>query len=464
MSIHAPAVLRAYTSSAFILTARAVRGTVPQRGVTLEVRGTDAISDAKTTDSKTTNGQGLATFRIPSGSRPGRYRLEVGLQGSTPGAEPVATVELITAARPRVAPPIFIAGSDQRGTVNTTLGRQLVLEVRDSAGIPLGDYPVTFTASNGQVRLQTTRTDAAGVARITVTLGDRAGPVTVTATTGAERRQALFYAMPGPPARLTVERNGVLIERTLSLASRTPVTLTVTVRDAYGNSTLLPDLRVTTKGAVGIGTRRGAVTPGEVVVEPLRSGTGEIAIQAAGLRAAVPVEVLLPSSGTSWILGARGGGVAFSYRMTERRPINGSLGYRGDFFLGHRLGAGGRLILEAGVGRGTLHADTAGAQITARLSQGFVRAEYAFAPAASVTPVVTLGGGWYRLRSDDPAHIVYHTSPFALGGLGANLRLGPGLIGEVRVGTQRLYEIGSSVPRGLVATLTTLEVGMRIGF
>src|SRR5512143_348809 len=421
MEIRAPAVLRAYTRSTFILTARAIRGTVPQPGITLEVRATDAVPDGMTTNRETTNGQGVASVRIPSGSRPGRYRLEVGLQGSTPGAEPVAKVELMTVARPQVASPVaspsprerspepgpvpvavarpaaawplqaevrpgeiliqpdsdipipvlvvvrdtagrpvegarlefavvtaeraipldpattdeqgiaalsipavaarrigslgvfargtriglvpirsktiagqeertrFIAGSGQRGPVNTTLRQQLALEVRDSAGIPIVNHPVTFKASNGQVRPETTRTDSAGVARVTVTLGDKAGPVTITGTAGAERRQALLYAMPGTPARLAVERDGVPIERTLSLSTRAPVTLTVTIRDAYGNGTLLSDLRVTAKGrAVGVETGRDALTPGAIVVKPRRSGKGEIAIRASGLRAAVP--------------------------------------------------------------------------------------------------------------------------------------------------------------------------------
>jgi hypothetical protein len=96
------------------------------------------------------------------------------------------------------------------------------------------------------------------------------------------------------------------------------------------------------------------------------------------------------------------------------------------------------------------------------LKQAYLRAEYTFATDAQVMPVVSLGGGLFRILSDDPRHFVYHNSLFWLIGAGADITLNPGVIGEFRIETQQLNEMTSSLASGHVGALTIVEVGIRL--
>ncbi len=96
------------------------------------------------------------------------------------------------------------------------------------------------------------------------------------------------------------------------------------------------------------------------------------------------------------------------------------------------------------------------------MKQAYLRAEYTLLTDAQVMPVVSLGGGFFRMLSDDPRHFVYHNSLFWLIGAGADITVGPHVVGEIRFETQQLNEMSSSIVNGHVGALTIVEAGIRL--
>ena len=96
------------------------------------------------------------------------------------------------------------------------------------------------------------------------------------------------------------------------------------------------------------------------------------------------------------------------------------------------------------------------------LTQEYVRAEYGLSREAAVRPVVSLGGGVFKILSDDPRHIVYHSSLFWLAGVGADFTLGRRVSGELRIETHQLNEMTSSIVNGHVGALTMVTAGVRL--
>jgi hypothetical protein len=439
----------------------------PVPGVHLELDGISAQID--TGLRAVTDPRGVATFVIPPGAV--RHGGQVGVfYAGTPIATVDMLLENVVLSGFRTQ---FTSGTDQRGTVHTTLRQPLVFEVRDTTGMRVLDYPVHFAVVNGSVVPADTTTDTAGVARVMVTLGSRTGPVTVTATAGTVRKEASLYATPGPAMELVVQRGGQPIDSVLTIASRDSVGLRVVARDAFGNDALLEGLQVSVSGragAVALRSLRGGGAPGAVVLEPRRGGTAALAVRASGLARTIPIVVDLPVHGTPWVLGALAGGAAFSYGYQPAATnVDGRPGFRLELTAGRRVGPPG-LRVEGGLGLGVLRAaSTAGANLAVPLFQGLVRGEYAFLPhggeggGSGVVPVVTLGGGLYRIKSTDAANMVYHTSLFWLIGAGVEWTLGPQLKGVARLERQQLYEANSSHPGadGSVGALTILEVGVR---
>jgi hypothetical protein len=114
------------------------------------------------------------------------------------------------------------------------------------------------------------------------------------------------------------------------------------------------------------------------------------------------------------------------------------------------------------VGLGVLRARAGTASLAVPLFQGLVRGEYELTRNTAAVPVLSLGGGLYRVKSTDPTNRVYHTSLFWLIGAGVDYPLGPRLQGELRLERQQLYEANSSHLNGAVGALTLLEIGVRV--
>lgn len=459
-----PSVLRLHQGSR---TGAAVQVAVQDRsgrtvpGVALELEGVTAQID--TGLRAVTDPRGVATFAIPPGAVHRGGRVGVFYAGTRLAMLDVQ-LENVVLSSFRTQ---FRSGTDQRGAVHTTLRRPLVFEVRDTTGLRVTDYPVHFAVVNGSVAPTDARTDTSGTVRVVATLGQQAGPVVVTATAGQVRKEASLYATPGPAVELVVQRGGQPLDSVLTITSRDSVGLRVVVRDAFGNDALLEGLQVSVSGragAVALRSLRGGGPPGAVVLDPRRGGAAELAVRASGLARTIPITVDLPVHASEWVFAARAGGAAFSYGyQPTSSTVDGRPGFRAELLGGRRVGPPG-LRVEGGLGLGVLRASaTSGANLAVPLIQGLVRGEYALLREGGVIPVVTAGGGIYRLKSTDNANMVYHTSLFWLVGAGIDWAIGPQLTGEARLERQQLYEATSSITGadGTVGALTILEVGVR---
>ena len=104
-----------------------------------------------------------------------------------------------TGPRPRPAGVVIISGDNQQAAPGATLGRPLVVEVRDQFGNPLPGATVTFTVTAGEGKLsgrfaiEEATTDANGRAQRSLTLGPDPGANTVGVSLG-RRELATFHA------------------------------------------------------------------------------------------------------------------------------------------------------------------------------------------------------------------------------------------------------------------------------
>jgi hypothetical protein len=303
------------------------------------------------------------------------------------------------------------------------------------------------------------------VARTTVTLGDRAGPVAITASVGLVSRTTTLYAAAGPAQTLVVMQDGRPID-SLALATSLPATVRMVARDAWGNEAILTGQTAAVSGAAAaLRNLRGVATaPGTLVLEPRRSGRATLEVSAAGeaqrLSARVPVQVTLPVVAGGWVYGARAGGAAFNYGFDSAPGVNGRAGFRTELMVGRDVAPGVRVL--GGLGLGVVRAQAGPASVAVGLIQGLVRGEFELTRNSTVVPVVTLGGGGYRLKSTDASNIVYHTSLFWLVGAGIDYPLGSRVMGGLRLERQQLYEANSKYAKGSVGALTLLELGVRV--
>jgi len=354
----------------------------------------------------------------------------------------------------------FTGGAELHGTVGSTLAQPLVLEVRDTAGAPFVGQPVTITTSSGggTVTPGAAESDTSGVVRVRVTLGERAGPTTITASVGTLTRTVLVRVDPGPPEALVVERGDTPVVGSLTLRSRDTVVLRVLVRDRYGNRTALDKFAATTTARAIALTSTATDAAGSVTLMPRRSGVGELTLSGSGLRARLPVDVVLPSTAMSpWGIGAR---TAWLGANDPWIGLAGVTGIKGaDFSIFGRRSVVAGLSLALGATAGSLNADQTTRAVSLQLLEGYGRAELALVPGGTVSPVVSLGAGGYRLKSGDNGQRVDHTNLFWSGGVGADVVVTPSVIVELRVERQWMRDAGE----GHVATFWPLSAGVRVG-
>jgi Big-like domain-containing protein len=447
---HLPALLRVMVHGT---------GGVPVAALPLELRGISAQLGAL--PPVETDGTGMALFQIPSGALRSSGTIGVFARGA-----------LLVSATARLEAPVisddrtqFIAGTGQRGSVHSTLRQPLLLEVRDTAGVPVAGTSVRFTPTNASLTNSDTVTDSFGVARTTVTLGDRAGPVVITARAGRVTHTTNLYATAGPAQTLVLMHDGRPID-SLSIATPVSVTVRMLARDAWGNEAILTGQTAAVHGAAAaLRNLRGIATaPGTVVLEPRRSGRATLEVSATGegqrLSARIPVQVTLPGVQGGWVYGARAGGAAFTYGFKSNPTIDGRAGFRTELMVGRDVAPGLRVL--GGLGLGVVRAQAGRANVAVGLIQGLVRGEFELTRNTSVVPVLTLGGGAYRLKSTDQASVVYHTSLFWLAGAGIDFPLGASVMGGLRLERQQLYEANSIYSKGSVGALTLLELGVRV--
>ena len=355
----------------------------------------------------------------------------------------------------------FTRGTGLHGTVGATLGEPLVLEVRDTAGAPVAGQPVTFAATGeGTVQPGAVETDRWGAVQVQVTLGGHAGPVGISATVGTFTRTATVHADPGPASRLVVERDGAPVGGgVVAVRSRDTLVLRVVARDAYGNEAALGDFTATTSGSA-IALRSAAATGSRaaVTLESQRTGRGELQISASGLQARVALDVMPPARlSRPWAVGARAAWLGVNHPWVALRKLQGVSG--ADFTLLGRRTFGGGFSLALGAGVGSLSIDTAGGgSVSATLLEASARAELALLPRRTITPVVSLGGGGYRLKSGDNGRAIYHTNLFWVGGAGLDATVSPTVTAELRIERQWMTDS----PAGHVGTLWPVAAGLRV--
>jgi len=445
------------------------RGTDPQPGVELLLRGASVIPGGATQDPVAiTDWRGIATFRVLAGTAPGTYRLTVAMPNGPP-LGPTTRIDFITT--PIFVPPPppkpvvsegltrFTQGTELHGTAGAALAVPLVLEVRDTTGAPFVGELVTFTATGGAVDPGVATTDRSGTLRVRVTLGERAGPVVVTAKVGPLSRTATVYADPGLARELVLERGSAPLVGQLSLASRDTVVVRVSARDAHGNRTALEEFAATTTGrAIELRSTVMADSAAVVTLAPRRSGTGELELSGSGVRTRVSVTVaLIGVQGGAWAIGARSAWLGSNDPWIALPNLTGMSGADWSVF-GRRTLVGGLSLALGGAG-GSLSAERTTGNVSLTLVEGYGRAELALAPRGAVSPVLALGGGVYRLKSADGGQTVFHTSTFWSGGGGLDVAVSPSVTLELRVERHWMWD----TDLGHVATLWPLAAGVRAG-
>jgi len=487
LRVVAPQQVSAVAGSENEVVVQLFRGTVPQAGVGLVLRGASAIPGGLTQDPVALTDQaGAATFHVLAGTMPGTYSLTVALQSGAPlrqgygggaGAEiqfvtmpaAIARAEAPAPAPPAPPPPSPVAsvqftqwthGTGQHGAVGAALAEPLVLEVRDQTGKPIVGEAVTFATTSGAVTPGIAASDSSGMIRVGVKLGGRAGPVVITANVGTLIRTATVRADPGPPRALVVLHGNEPVLGGVAIRSRDTVMLRVVARDAFDNRTTLEDFSATTSGrAIALRSAEARDSVGIVKLDPRRDGAGAVDVSASGLRARVAVDVQLPPAGIgAWAIGARAGALGVNTPWIDVPNLTGIRG--ADFSLfGRRVLTPG-ISLAVGGTVGSLTIDQTTGSTSATLLEGYGRVELSLLPRGRLSPVVSFGAGGYRVKSGDDGQTVYHTSLFWSAGGGLDVGLSPTVTAELRFERQWLTDTGI----GHVGTLWPLEGGVRLAF
>ena len=350
----------------------------------------------------------------------------------------------------------FTGPAEVHGTVGSTLLQELVLEVRDTTGAPFVGQPVTIAASSGTVTPSAAESDTSGVVRVRVTLGERAGATTITARVETLTRTVLVRVDPGPPEALVVERGDTPVVGSLTLRSRDTVVLRVVARDRYGNRTALDKFAATTTARAIALTATATDAAGSVTLVPRRSGVGELTLSGSGVRVRLPVDVVLPATSVgAWGLGARTAWLGANHPWIGLAGVTGIKG--ADFSIFGRRTVVAGLSLALGATAGSLNADQTTGSASLQLLEGYGRAEFALVPRGTVSPVLSLGAGGYRLKSGDNGQTVDHTNLFWSGGVGADVVVTASVIVELRVERQWMRDPN----QGHGATLWPLSAGVR---
>jgi opacity protein-like surface antigen len=111
-----------------------------------------------------------------------------------------------------------------------------------------------------------------------------------------------------------------------------------------------------------------------------------------------------------------------------------------------------------------LQADSLTVPVTAHLWQVYFRLDYDFLEGKQVSPVVSAGGGAYRIRTGGDGSGIWNTSLYWMLGAGLDVSLSPKMTIEVRATTQLLEEINSGRLNGHVGNLFVVGAGFRFEF
>jgi len=280
--------------------------------------------------------------------------------------------------------------------------------------------------------------------------------------------------------RLEIEFNGRPLAGGGVLALPDTLVLTVTPQDALGHPIPLVGYDVQVKHQDVLVATGSTVEPRRAVTRfvPGKRGKTTLQIRASGLKQWIQVEVTErelaitpqeapPDDGGGEPFATATAGTRFSYAkydytFNQQSAIKGDAGFIGEAYVGLEYWWG--VVMVGGVGFGILGADSVGTPVNAQLVEVFFRMDYAFLSGKRVRPVVSAGGGAYRIRTGSGGAGIWNTSLSWMLGAGADVAISPKMTGEVRVTTNLQEELNSTHQNGHVGNLLVIGAGVRFRF
>lgn len=207
-------------------------------------------------ETDTTDAGGIVEAAWTIGSRPGRHRIVLAVEGDTSIATSVVADADPLPENTRIIP----AGGVLTGSVGQALQAPVAVRVVDSVGSPVTDVPVSWAADGGGTIIAGgPRTDSIGEARARWTLGLRSGPQQAYLQVGSSRAVPRFTvdatALPGLAASLAAPRTASLRGE---VGRRLPAAIEFRVADGAGNP--VPGVPVVVRPASGSVSARVPVT------------------------------------------------------------------------------------------------------------------------------------------------------------------------------------------------------------
>ena len=230
-------------------------------------------------------GKASTTYTLPTTFT----KFTINITAASPGYASATFVETVTAGSP--ASITVVSGGSQTGTVGTTLPAPIVVKVADSYGNAVPGVAVTFSPGTfgGSFSNNPVTTDSLGRASVSYTLPTKAGYITLTASNGSLSRGIAEHAVAaGASAMFIVSGNN----QTAKPNTMLPKSLTVSVKDQYGNAVAGVTVTFADNGAGGTFSSPSAITnaPGKASVQyttPPQSGPVTINASVTGLSSVV---------------------------------------------------------------------------------------------------------------------------------------------------------------------------------
>jgi len=211
---------------------------------------------------------------------------------------------------------------------------------------------------------------------------------------------------------------------------------------------------------------------------PRKRGQTTLEVRASGIKQWVRIDVAERALGVapaeappqrqngrsfaSPVAGARLSYAVYEYTFNQQTTFNGDAGFVGELYAGLEYWYG--VTLVGGFGFGILGADSSGSPVNAQVMQLFFRMDYAFLSGKTVRPVVSAGGGAYRIRTGGDGAGIWNTSLSWMLGAGADVTISPRLVGELRITTNLHEEINSAHQNGHVGNMLGFGGGVRYNF
>jgi len=214
----------------------------PVPGITIAFKTTSGGTFSNPNAITDSTGTATTTYTLPN--KPSAIVI------TASGSATTATTFSETASAGPAASITLVSGSNQKGTVTTTLPASIVFSVKDPYNNVLSNMPVNFTdnSSGGTFNPPSLNTNALGQASTFYTLPTKATALTLYATTGTLKAGVNERSLAAAPSGL-----GYVSGNHQSEPPNTelPVPLAVVAKDKYGNLVQGATVNFTENGAKG---------------------------------------------------------------------------------------------------------------------------------------------------------------------------------------------------------------------